>query len=145
MKDYGFNGVKEFRYSVTVTIDFDSLTKYLKSVYGSDMFIDCADCMLEQVGELECGWNVRAYGNFAANRFKDEIMLSSWFNSAVYAARDEIAALRENEFVLYSDNRDELNECVNTLVDHCKRRDIHGFVSDIVVHVRSIEFGAREF
>ena len=145
MKENMNNGVGEFRYSVTVTLDFGSLTDYLVSVYNDDALINCADCMLEQIGELECDWAVRAYGNFAARRFVDEVMLSSWFNSAVYAARDEIAALHDNQFVLYSDNRDELNECVNVFVDHCKRHGIRGFVSDIVVHVRPIECGAREF
>ena len=146
MKNYGFNGVNEFRYSVTVTIDFNSVSEYLKSVYGSaDTFIDCADCMLEQAGELECEWNVRIYGNFAARRFADEIMLSSWNNSAIFAARDEITALQENEFILYADNRDELNECMNVFVDHCKRHNIRGFVSAITLHVRPIENGAREF
>lgn len=145
MKEYGFNGVHEFRYSVTVTIDFDSVAKYLDSVYGDGSFVDCADCMFEQAGELECGWNVRVYVNTAARKFVDEVLLSSWYNSAVFAARDEIAALRENEFVLYSDSRDELNECVNMFVDHCRRHDIHGFVSNIVLHVRPVEHGAREF
>ena len=142
------NGVGEFRYSVDVVMGLYSLKKYLQSVYEDETFSnvsDMADCMTAQFTEIELKWPVKVYTSHNANQFADDIRNSAWSIAAQRDYTEELRNKDEYEFVVYSDSRDELNECINSIVEHCERHEIHGFVSGVVFHIRPIEWGERDF
>ena len=148
MKDTYNNHVTDFRYHVMFALDANSLREYLRGVYEETDFsnVRClSDCMASQFDELEINWPVRVYDNHMSRRFSDDIYVSKWTRAAREEYTQELRLMSNFEFAIYCDSRDELNECVNSIAEHCTRHGINGSVSDIVLHVRPIEYGARDF
>ena len=148
MKDNYNNYVSDFRYHVIVSIEENSLREYLQGIYEEEDFStlhSLEDCMVNQYGELEIDWAVRVYDKHSVNRFVDEIIFAKWSRISKEEYTKELHLMDELTFAIYSDNRDDLNECINHIAEHCKRRKIRGSVSDIIFHVRPIEYGARDF
>lgn len=148
MKNTSNNSVNDFRYHVEITIDENSLRGYLRNLYVEDDFSNVGaleDCIVNQYGELEVNWPVRVYDNHSARHFVEDVSLAKWSYCAREEYSQELKALDDLSFIIYSDNRDELNECVNHIEEHCKRHNVEGHVSNIVFHVRPIEYGERDF
>lgn len=148
MKSNYNNFVVDFRYHAVVTFDANSLRDYLKGLYAEEDFInidDIADCVYVQSGELEANWTVKVYDAHNVSDFIEAVRDSMWTYAAKKEYAEELRNMDDLTFAVYSDNRDEVNDCVNHLIDHCKRHNIEGSVSDIVFHVRPIEYGARDF
>ena len=142
------HNITEFRYSVILSMDMGTIMTYLNKTYEERISLrDTYDFVTVQLDEIECEWkNVGVYTSFDTERFSNDIYSATqWGYIMRKAGIAELDSLGDNEFTLYSDNRDDLNDCINAIVDHCTRHDISGYVSDIVFHVRPIEWGAREF
>ena len=143
-----FFNLHRFGYSVNLHVDVNSLVPYLSRLY-EEIEIDeheASECVYSAVNEIPVSYRVRVYDNHSARDFRDECHIeTNWTYSMVTATVDEIKAMSDNEYMFFSDDRDELVQMVNDITDHCKEMGFHGEFSKIMMHTCPIDYGYRAF
>jgi len=143
-----FFNLHRFGYSVTLSVDIDSLIPYLSKLYEDTEITEsvAADCVYSAVDEIPVSYRVRVYNNKDARAFRDDCEIyANWYHNMVVSMMETINTMDDNQYIFFADDKDELTQLVNDIVNHCKDMRFHGEVSDITLHTRPIDWGHRTF
>jgi len=146
-----WNDLNRFSYSVLLVVNIDSIFQYISTIYTVDYKkkltrVDAYNTLSYQLDEISTDFRVRVYGNLDARQFVDDVTIEgNWYYSTAIEYFEVIGTLCDNEFMIFSDDRDELIAMINTIHDNCVSCGIHGEFTEITMHNRPIDWNYGKF